>query len=86
MFPQNGRFQQNGASRDYQDHVQSYIKYYKSIDFNIVPSEDPGGNLNFRTNINAQQSTRNKAMIYKRSKFINRTNVSLRLATSAECE
>ena len=35
----------------------------------------------FRTNINAQQSTRNKAMICKRNKFINRTNVSTRQAT-----
>ena len=84
MFPQNRRFQQNGASRGYQDHVQSYIKYYKSIDFNIVTSEDPGGNLNFRTNIKAQQSTRNNAMIYERNKFINRTNISLRLAASSE--
>ena len=42
--------------------------------------------LNFRTNINALQSTRNKAMICKRNKFINRTNVSLRLATSSEYE
>ena len=46
-----------------------------------VASEEAGGNLNLRTNINVQQSTRNKAMIYKRNKFINRTNVSLRLAT-----
>ena len=53
---------------------------------NIVASKDPGKNLNLRTNINAQQSTHNKAMIYKRNKFINRTNVSLRLATSSEYE
>lgn len=33
--------------------------------FNIVANEDAGGNLNLRTNINAQQSARNKAMIYK---------------------
>ena len=52
----------------------------------IVVSEDPGGNLNFTTNINPQQSTLNKAMICKRNKFINRTNVSLRLATSSEYE
>ena len=44
---------------------------------NIVASEDPGGNLNFRTNINAQQSTRKKAMICKRNKFINSTNETL---------
>ena len=31
---------------------------------NIVASEDPGGNLNLRTNINAQQSARKKAMIW----------------------
>ena len=54
--------------------------------FNIVASEDPGRNLNFRTNINAQQSTCNKAMICKRNKFINRTNISLHLATSSEYE
>ena len=56
--------------------TEYYVLYmniiYESIDFN--------------TNINAQQSTRNKAMIYKRNKFINRTNVSLGLATSSEYE
>ena len=53
---------------------------------NLVASEDPDGNLNFRTNINAQQSARNEAMICKRNKFIDWTNVSLRLATSSEYE
>ena len=43
--------------------------------FNIVTSEEPGGNPNLRTNINAQQSTCIKAMVYKRNKFINRTNL-----------
>ena len=42
--------------------------------------------VHLRTNINAQQSTHNKAMIYKRNKFINRINVSFRLATSSEYE
>ena len=58
----------------------------RTISLNIVASEDPGGNLNFRTNINAKQSTRKKAIIFKRNKFINSTNVSLRLATSSEYE
>ena len=66
--------------------VSLSLSLYIYIYVYIVVSEDPGGNLSLRTNINAQQNTCNKAMICKRNKFINRTNVSLRLATSSECE
>ena len=50
--------------------ITVYQHYWYTTKRSTVASEEPDGNLNLRTKINAQQSTRNEVMIYKRNKFM----------------